>query len=292
VGLVVPALEPELPLLAEHRGRFTRLGALPLISSGEVVSRCHDKLEAARLLESCGLRAPRTFATLEAAREALANGEVSFPLVIKPRWGVSSIGLQVVEDGEELELAYRLTRKQLPRTILARESAADPERCVLVQEHLAGDEYGLDVVNDLEGRHVCTFVKRKLRMRGGQTDRAVTVSDRRLEAVGRALGEKLGHVGLLDCDAFATGESVWVIDLNPRIGGGYPFSHAAGADFPSALIAWVKGRRADPRWLRVEPGITAARSEELLVKPNPSRPHHDESSDRRERVAPAVPRPS
>jgi len=293
VSVMIPALEPELPLLAEHRARFLRIGTLPLLSSSEVIARCQDKLEAARFLQSCGLRAPRSFVSLEAVRQALANGEVSFPLVIKPRWGVSSIGLQVVADGAELELAFHLLRRQLPRTALARASAADPERCILVQEHLSGDEYGLDVVNDLQRRYVCTFVKRKLRMRGGQTDRAVTVRDARLEAVGRVLGEKLGHVGLLDCDAFATGDGVCVIDLNPRIGGGYPFSHAAGANFPAALLAWMKGRRADPRWLRLEPGVTAARSEQLLVKSNLPRRRHDDPTNGRERGAePSSPGPA
>jgi len=293
VRVVVPALEPELPLLAQHRARFIAAGTLPLISSPEVIARCLDKLEAAWFLQSCGLQAPRSFVSVGAVREALARREIFFPLVVKPRWGVSSIGLQVVEDDEELELAFRLLRKQLPRTLIARASAADWEHCILVQERLPGEEYGLDVVNDLQGRHVCTFARRKLRMRGGQTDRAVSVCDQRFDAVGRILGQRLGHVGLLDCDAFATGDGVCVIDLNPRIGGGYPFSHAAGANFPAALLAWVKGRKPDPRWLRVEPGITVARSEQLLVRLKPTRQRHDESRDSSEhRAAPAPPGPA
>jgi hypothetical protein len=31
----------------------------------------------------------------------------------------------------------------------------------------------MDVVNDFNGNYVCTFVKRKIRMRGGNTDQAV-----------------------------------------------------------------------------------------------------------------------
>jgi carbamoyl-phosphate synthase large subunit len=287
VAVVIPTLEPELPLLAEHRARFTAIGTLPLISSSDVITRCHDKLETARFLKSCGLGSPRSFTSLGEVREALARREISFPLVIKPRWGVSSINTQVVGDDEELELAFRLSRKQLPRTILAGVSATDWERALLVQEKLPGDEYGMDVVNDLEGRYVATLARRKLRMRGGQTDRAVSVVDQRLETLGRTLGEKLGHVGLLDCDVFVSGDGACVIDLNPRIGGGYPFSHAAGADFPSALLAWVKGKKADPRWLRVEPGVTAARGELLLVKPRPPRQPHDERNDSEHRATPA-----
>ena len=265
VGMVIPALEAELPLLAVHRSRFADIGTLPLVSAQDVIAKCNDKLESARFLESCGLSAPRAFSSLKAARQALAAGEISFPLIVKPRWGVSSIGTQVVEDDEELDLAFRLTRKQIARSCLAEISATDPERSILVQELLPGCEYGLDVLNDLDGRHVCTFVKRKLRMWAGQTDRAVTVADHRLEMLGRVIGEKLGHVGLLDCDVFVAGHDAWVIDLNPRMGGGYPFSHIAGANYPAALLAWAEGREPDPRWFQIEPGVTASRCDRYIV---------------------------
>jgi carbamoyl-phosphate synthase large subunit len=267
VGLLIPALEPELPLLAESRARFSAIGTLPLVSPSEVVSRCYDKLETNRFLQSCGLTAPQTYSSLDEARSAVAAGEVSFPLVLKPRWGVSSLGLHVVHDDEELELAYRLVEKQLPRTFLAGASSSAPGRAILIQERVRGDEHGLDVINDLEGRHVRTLVKRKLRMRDGNTDRAVSVVHPELERIGRILGEKLGHYGLLDCDVFATAKDAWVIDLNPRIGGGYPFSHAAGANFPAALLAWVKGRKPDPSWLQLRPGITTSKCDHFLVKP-------------------------
>jgi carbamoyl-phosphate synthase large subunit len=139
----------------------------------------------------------------------------------------------------------------------------------MVQEALVGDEYGLDIVNDLDGAYVTTFVKRKLRMRAGQTDRAITVDDPRLAAVGELIGRRLSHRGILDCDAFVDRQGVCVIDLNPRLGGGYPYSHLAGADLPAALIAWAEGRTPDQRWLRVRPDVTTARYDQFVVAARP-----------------------
>jgi carbamoyl-phosphate synthase large subunit len=51
-------------------------------------------------------------------------------------------------------------------------------------------------IGDLKGNYVCTFVKRKISMRAGNTDQAVTVRDDRLEKIGQIIGEKLGHIGL------------------------------------------------------------------------------------------------
>ena len=131
-----------------------------------------------------------------------------------------------------------------------RSAPRDLERAVLIQERIGGQEYGLDVVNDLDGRHVTTFARCKLAMRAGETDRAVTVETFELDRMGAAIGERLGHAGNLDCDVFLADGRLYVLELNPRFGGGYPFSHAAGADLPAALIAWASGKAPDPRWLR------------------------------------------
>ena len=79
----------------------------------------------------------------------------------------------------------------------------------------------MDVINDLNGSYVCTFIRRKIRMWAGQTDQALTVRDDRLELIGQLIGEKLGHFGILDCDLFVTERGCYVVDINPRIGGGY-----------------------------------------------------------------------
>jgi len=262
---LIPAVEQELPLLAAHRACFLKSGTLPLVSSPEIVAICYDKLETAAFLDRCGLAAPRTYVQLEAAQEALSRGDITFPLVVKPRWGVSSIGLAIAEDDQELDFAFKTAEKQIACSFLAQASAATSGGCVLIQERLSGEEYGLDIVNDLNGRHVCTFTKRKLRMRAGQTDRAVTVKDQRLEKLGQTIGENLGHIGILDCDLFLSDEGCRVIDLNPRIGGGYPFSHIAGANVPEALIAWMNGEEADPRCFQMQPHVAGARCDEYFA---------------------------
>ncbi len=267
IKVLIPALEPELPLLARHRARFLEIGTFPLVSSLKVIDTCYDKLRTANFLDRAGLAVPKTFLSVREATQAIQRGEVQWPLIIKPRWGVSSICLGYAHDTTELELLYRLTQRQLARTVIADVSRSDPQRSILIQEHLKGSEYGLDVINDLNGRYVCTLVKKKLRMWAGQTDRAVTVRNSALEHLGRVIGESLGHYGLLDCDAFVTAEGCCAIDINPRIGGGYPFSHVAGANFPAALVAWVSGERLNREWLNIRENVTASRSDMFLPTP-------------------------
>jgi carbamoyl-phosphate synthase large subunit len=272
IGMVVPAFEPELPVLAARRADFDALGTTLLVSAPEVIATCYDKVKTAAFLADCGVRSPRTYLSLEGALAALRGGELGYPVMVKPRFGVSSIGNHFADDEEELGFFVRQCRKRIATSFLASSSSADPDTAVLIQEAIDGEEYGLDIVNDLDGRYACTFVKRKLRMRAGQTDRASTVADPRLEALGALIGRGLGHRGILDCDLFVDGEGECVIDLNPRFGGGYPFSHLAGANVPAALIAWAQGREPDPAWLRVTANVTIARYDQFLVAARASDP--------------------
>jgi carbamoyl-phosphate synthase large subunit len=278
VSLLISLHDLELPLLAKHRVRFLEVGTTPVVSSPQVVDTCFDKWETCKFLKDSELDVPRTYLSLAEASEALTRGEVTFPLVVKPRWGTSSIGIEYSHDDEELKLSYPLVQKRLPRTFLKEISETDSERCVLIQERIRGQEYGLDVVNDLDGDHVCTFVKRKIAMRAGETDRAITVKSDRLEGIGEVIGRTLGHIGILDCDAVVTEESCYVVDMNPRFGGGYPFSHIAGANLPAALLAWANRRQPEAHWLRVEPNILASKYDRLVVVDNGREMHRVESA--------------
>lgn len=252
VRLLIPLHDQELPVVAAHTDRFVTNGIQPVVSTPEVIAICFDKWMMFEYFRQHGFAAAKTYRSLAAAHMALTRGELTFPLVIKPRHGSASAGIAIVGDEAELAMAWSLAQRRRVGT-------------PLVQEFLAGTEYGLDIINDLDGRYVTTVVKRKLGMRAGETDRAVTERDDRLERLGAQLGHALRHVGNLDCDVLLTDTGCYAIDLNPRFGGGYPFSHAAGIRLPSALLAWVNGLSADPAWFRFEPGVMAAKYDTLTV---------------------------
>lgn len=266
IGMLISLNDLELPILAANRERFLAKGIFPVVSSAEVVDLCFDKWKTVSFLKSIGLSAPATALTIDDARKAIAHGELSFPLVVKPRWGTASIGVEFPEDIEELELSYELLKRRLMRTFLSDVSKTDPDRCILIQERLLGQEYGMDIVNDLSGELAVVFVKQKLSMRAGETDRAIIVSEPRLEKLGRIISNHLRHIGNLDCDVFMSMKGCFILEMNPRFGGGYPFSQEAGANIPAALLAWANKMPVNPDWLRVKPNLTFAKCDRLVLK--------------------------
>jgi len=243
VDAIISLNDLELPILAREKSRFEENGTRVIISSTEVIDICFDKNKTMQWLESIGLTTPRTYISLDGVREALRKGEIKFPLLMKPRWGSSSIGLEVVEDEEEMEMCYNLLRKKIKKTILAKASIGD--EYVVIQEIVTGDEYNLDIMNDLEGRNMAVCAKKKLSIRAGETDKATIVGDRLLNDVGREIGQRLGHIGNLDVDLIVADGKCYIIDLNPRFGGGFPFTYEAGINYPLALLKMLRGDCSD-----------------------------------------------
>ena len=253
----------ELPILADNKSKFEAIGTKVIVSDPQVIDIAFDKYKTAQWVESLGLNAPKTYVRLADAKSALAKGEIAFPLFLKPRWGSGSIGLETVEDMEELDIVYGLLFRKIKKTILATASVGD--EYILIQEKLTGKEFGLDIMNDLSGCNVAVSVKQKLAMRAGETDKAITMDLPEVREIGRKIGESLKHVGNLDMDVMQRANGDYcILELNPRFGGGYPFSYEAGVNMPKAIIEWVKGNAVDPSILVPTYGKMFAKNDYLM----------------------------
>ncbi|MBQ2885164.1 MAG: ATP-grasp domain-containing protein [Alphaproteobacteria bacterium] len=263
IGALLSLNDLELPILAENKARFEELGVKVIVSSPEVIDIAFDKYKTAQWVESLGLVAPKTYVRLEDVKNALEAGDIEFPLFMKPRWGSGSIGLESIADMEELDIYYNLLMKKIKKTILASASVGD--EYIMIQEKLTGSEFGLDIMNDLNGNHVAVSVKQKLAMRAGETDKAVTMNLPEVREMGRKIGEALGHIGNLDVDIMQRADGAYcVLELNPRFGGGFPFSYEAGVNMPKAIIQWVKGEEVDPTMLQPEYGRMFSKNDYLM----------------------------
>lgn len=252
----------ELPIIAENKHRFEEIGVNPIVSDTRVIGICFDKYRTAQYVESIGLHTPKTFISLDEALMALENGELKFPLVLKPRWGSGSIGIEFVNSIDELKDVYAMLLKKVKNSILS--TASVGEEYILIQQKIEGQEYGLDVMNDLTGRNRGVSVKKKLAMRAGETDKAQTVDNANIRNVGHVLGENLKHIGNLDVDVFEKDGVYYILELNPRFGGGFPFSYEAGVNFPKAIIEWLKGNDIDDSLLLPDYGKTFAKCDYLV----------------------------
>lgn len=262
VDMLLSLNDLELSIIAEAKPRFDAIGTQAIISSKEVVDIAFDKLKTAEFVTSLGIKAPKTYVNHEQAVSAIKEGELSFPLVLKPRWGSGSIGIEFVDDLETMEVVYHLLLKKVKKSILGTASVGD--EYIMIQERIEGPEYGLDIMNDLQGNNVGVSVKRKLAMRAGETDKATIIDNPEIREIGAKIGKNLKHVGNLDCDILERDGEYYVLEINPRFGGGFPFSYEAGVNLPKAMIEWAKGHTVDPSILVPKCGLTFAKCDYLV----------------------------
>lgn len=243
INLAVSLNDYENSLWAElslgEKNASTRFLCLP----GNTHTVLEDKLATHDVLTKAGLLVPSTVLASDILSGAVSPGAAGSELVIKNRYGSGSYGLRFTTVDNllaTLETALDVVRNQRGEDVLTRQDAS---MGLVVQHRIVGAEYGLDIVNNFEGKFVAALGRRKLGMRDGETSSAVTVSPSMFTETACALANFTHHRGLIDTDIIRDEEGRdWIIDINPRFGGGYPFSHFAGADVPRAYVRWALGR--------------------------------------------------
>lgn len=241
ISALISLFDIDLPILSANKKLFNDIGVKVIVSDKPVIDVCNDKYSTYRYLKQNGFLAPKTFLSIDETLEAINNKETNYPLIVKPRWGMGSIGVLVAENEEELLVFYKKSLSHIKNSYLKYESSENLNESVIIQEKLNGQEYGLDVINDLNKEYKNTVVKVKHAMRSGETDCAETVNSLRLKTLGSSISKKLSHIGNLDVDVFMVNDKPYILEMNARFGGGYPFSHIAGINLPQAIINWVKG---------------------------------------------------
>ncbi|WP_163583076.1 ATP-grasp domain-containing protein [Gracilibacillus saliphilus] len=264
VHCIVALNDWEVPALSEHKGKFDEMDICLFVPDLAIVEKMRDKAKYRELLAPFEINAPYSYLKVEDALRGLARGEVDYPLIVKPRNGSASMGVEFAYNLEDLKLAYDNAIREILDSPLNEDSEKKPEEDVVIQEVIEGDKFSVDIFNDLDGNFVTTLIRKQLSMRGGDIDRCITVNSPDLIEIGRKIGQNLRHVGYINADVYYNGKDYYVIDINPRFGGGYAFSHRAGANIPLAIIAIALGEEIKEEWLTQKGDVELARHDTVV----------------------------
>lgn len=241
---VLSLIDPERSLLAQHKEAFEAIGTTVVGSSYELCEMALDKWAMYNWLTEHGYHCAKTYVQFSAFEQALADGEVAFPVFVKPRFGSASLHISKAED---METAAFLFQHQ-------------PD--MIIQEFLNGQEIGADVYTDmLSGHVVAAFTKNKLVMRAGETDKAISFKDEQLFALISRFVEESGYRAQIDMDIFKIGDAYYISEVNPRFGGGYPHAYECGVKTPQMIVNNLSGQQNVP-------SVGKYRSDVVMMKYN------------------------
>lgn len=225
INTLISLIDPELSLIAKNIELFKELGVNPIISDYDKVEMCFDKYRMYKFLKKNNFKTPKTYINKEKFYNDLENNEINFPVFVKPVRGSASININKINNKEELEVIWK---------------QADN---LIIQEFMTGQEYGVDVYIDMiSNEPVSIFIKKKIKMRAGETDKSVSIKDDRLFDLIDDFVRKAGFKGIIDIDIFEINGEYYISEVNPRFGGGYPHAYECGVNVPKMIINNVKGQ--------------------------------------------------
>lgn len=217
VRLVIPTIDPELPMYASHREDFQRIGTTVSISSPAVIAIGGDKTKTHEWLTAHGFPTARQ-ANVDTVLASLKEWE--FPLIVKPRNGSASKGVAIVQNAQELAVRTH----------------GEP---YVVQSIAKGEEYTIDVLVNRAGRSLLAVPRKRLEIRAGEISKGLIVRSKPLEEMALRICDALpGAYGVITIQMFLESGSgdIRIIEINPRFGGGFPLTWRAGGNYPKWLV--------------------------------------------------------
>lgn len=221
IALIVPTIDTELLLLAEHKEEIESVGrAKLLVSDFNVIRICRNKINTQRFFEEHGFLVPHLYSD-----EELDSGRYELPLFIKPLDGSSSINAFKINSVEELN-TYRNIISQ-----------------PMVQAYMDGEEYTIDCFLDFESNLLSLVPRIRIATRSGEIAKGKIVRDEEIKKDVERLMQELKPIGHITVQCRKTSRGIEYIEINPRFGGGAPMSIAAGADSCEKLYRLLRGEK-------------------------------------------------
>lgn len=249
IDAVLPLQEDELYLTASSRKQYGDLGITPIVSTAAAIELCRDKYAFYRHLKQNALPVLASCKNLNEFQDCREAGEIDFPVFIKPIRGCGSIGIQKVANEKLLSVLCQYS-----------------DEAMLIQQFAEGEEYGADLYIDmLSHQPVSIFVKKKLRMRAGETEKSVSVKDAALFDLIRQTAASLSLSGPIDMDIFCVDGKYYISEINPRFGGGYPHAYACGINFPNLIANNLAGKENADTTGHYEEGVCMLKYTDLMT---------------------------
>ncbi|GAA0176813.1 ATP-grasp domain-containing protein [Clostridium sediminicola] len=249
ISAIISLIDPELSLLAKHSKKFEEIGVTTIVSDYYPCELCLDKFAMTMFCQQNSFKVPKTYKSFSVFNDALKNSELDLPVFMKPQKGSASIDIYKANNIKEVKNIYENTSN------------------MIIQEYLDGKELGVDVYVDIISKKIISiFIKEKLKMRAGETDKAKSIIAEKLFRIIENLVNKIGLIGPIDIDIFNVNGEFYISEINPRFGGGYPLAYECGENYPKLIINNLRGIKNAPKIGDYDENIFMMKHDILTIK--------------------------
>jgi len=213
VRIVVPTIDTELEILAEHRDLFKEHGVELIISDISLVKITTNKIRTHDFFQALHISTPKVY----------NKNDYTLPVFIKPISGSRSSNTFTIKKKDEFNSAH-----------------FDNDELIFFEylDHDVYDEFTCDLYYGKDHRLKSVVPRKRITVLAGEVSRALTRKNELVEFIYEKLEILDGARGCINVQFFIhkTDRSIKAIEVNARFGGGYPLSYMAGANFPKLII--------------------------------------------------------
>ena len=248
ITAILTLIDPELVLLSNYKEKFEAQGITIILSDIEFIKETFDKFGFFNTYRDT-IKLVDTVGSYEDALGKLSTGEWTYPLFAKLRDGSASIGIMKINYEADFE-----TTRYNPKYIY--------------QPFIKGCEFGVDAYFDMvSGELVSLFMKKKLAMRAGETDKAISVKNSDVLTEVLKISKIKGLRGPIDIDVFVSDNGeVFINEINPRFGGGHPHAYGCGVNFMQLILNNLNGTANTPVFDNYKEGVLMLKYNGLLFR--------------------------
>ena len=214
VTIVIPTIDTELVLLAKSKLLFKKHNINIIISDLKLINILRDKISTNIFFNNLNIKTPKLY----------DKKNLEFPVFLKPLDGSNSKGIYKANNINEIK-----------------PSDLDSKKMMILEniDNSIYNEYTIDLYYDKNSILKCVVPRIRLKLVGGESNQGVTKKNEVLDFVKDRFNSIDGAFGCFTLQLFSNKLKpldIIGIEINPRFGGGYPFSLNAGANYPEFII--------------------------------------------------------
>ena len=228
---IISGPEEEVLTLSKNKRHFTKRGVVVLTPDHEAVAICADKLKTDAFFRRQNVPPPDVFHD---------EASVTFPAIIKPRFGRGGTDVFMLKDRRALQFFSRRVDKPI------------------LQQFIAGTEYTVDILSDLRAEPLSVVPRTRIHVESGISMKGRTVNDEEIIAWSRTIAKALKLTGPSCIQCIRDKAGIKFIEVNPRFGGGSMLSVKADPSIMRNLTKLITGEQPT-KSNGFKPGLTMLR---------------------------------
>ena len=200
INIVIPLMDEAIPICASIKSDVKNI--LILSSDQNISTIMYDKCLANQWFVENGFDVP---------------DNKKFPLILKPKFGFGSKGIQIVNSLEQLNLIQNKSN-------------------FLIQEYIDGIQYTVDAYVDIYKNILGVVPRKRIQVVGGEVSISMTIEHQRICNISKQIIQKANLMGPITIQFIQSISSLYIMEVNPRFGGGVINSIEAGFDIPYLIL--------------------------------------------------------